>query len=223
MFKVLICDDDKNINFLIMRFLQKAGYEVVQAFDVNDALTSLENNYVDLVITDIMMPGIDGFEFTKMLRSTYKELPILIISAKDQLNDKSIGFDLGADDYLVKPFLPEELVLRVGALLRRSKINNDKSLQIGSTILNYETFTVSCNGIDLLLPQKEFLILFKLLSYPDKIFTRHSLMNEFWGPDSDSVERTVDVHINRLRDKFKDNPDFEISTVRNLGYRVIKK
>ena len=170
-----------------------------------------------------MMPGVDGYKFTESLRREKINIPILMITAKEEFKDKVRGFNVGADDYLVKPINLEELVLRVGAILRRAKINNEKKVTIGSTVLDYNTFTVSTNGEVIELPQKEFNILFKLFSYPNQIFTRTQLMNEFWGMLSESDERTIDVHINRLRDKFKENPDFEIVTVRGLGYKVVKK
>jgi DNA-binding response OmpR family regulator len=170
-----------------------------------------------------MMPGIDGYKFTESLRSEKIDIPILMITAKEEFKDKVMGFNVGADDYLVKPINLEELLLRVGAILRRAKINNEKKVAIGTTVLDYNTFTVETGNEKIELPQKEFNILFKLFSYPNQIFTRTQLMNEFWGMLSESDERTIDVHINRLRDKFKDNPNFEIITVRGLGYKVVKK
>ena len=170
-----------------------------------------------------MMPGIDGYQFTKALRRENIDIPVLMITAKEEFKDKVMGFEVGADDYMVKPINLEELILRVGAILRRSKIMNDKKVSIGSTTLDYNTFTVYTSNETIELPQKEFNILFKLFSYPNQIFTRTKLMNEFWGMLSESYERTIDVHINRLRDKFKDNEDFEIVTVRGLGYKVVKK
>ena len=178
---------------------------------------------IDLIITDIMMPGIDGYKFTESLRREKIDIPILMITAKEEFKDKVMGFNVGADDYLVKPINLEELLLRVGAILRRAKINNEKKVAIGTTVLDYNTFTVETGNEKIELPQKEFNILFKLFSYPNQIFTRTQLMNEFWGMLSESDERTIDVHINRLRDKFKDNPNFEIITVRGLGYKVVKK
>ena len=170
-----------------------------------------------------MMPGVDGYKFTEALRKEKINIPVLMITAKEEFKDKVKGFNVGADDYMVKPINLEELVLRVGAILRRAKINNEKKVTIGTTILDYNTFTVTTGKDVIELPQKEFNILFKLFSYPNQIFTRTQLMNEFWGMLSESDERTIDVHINRLRDKFKDNPDFDIVTVRGLGYKVVKK
>lgn len=223
MFKIIVIDDDVNLNFLIAKVLTKNGYQVFQCYNANDAYEVLYKNYVDLIITDIMMPGVDGYEFTAGLRKEKIDIPVLMITAKEEFKDKVLGFNVGADDYLVKPINLDELVLRVGAILRRAKINNDRKVSIGNTVLDYDTFTVTTGDEVIELPQKEFNILFKLFSYPNQIFTRTKLMNEFWGMLSESDERTIDVHINRLRDKFKDNPNFEIITVRGLGYKVIKK
>ena len=223
MFKVIVIDDDANLNFLIAKVLTKSGYQVFQCYNANDAYDVLFKNYIDLIITDIMMPGIDGYEFTAALRKEKIDIPVLMITAKEEFKDKVQGFSVGADDYLVKPINLDELVLRVGAILRRAKIYNDRKVSIGTTVLNYDTFTVTTGDEVIELPQKEFNILFKLFSYPNQIFTRTKLMNEFWGMLSESDERTIDVHINRLRDKFKDNPNFEIITVRGLGYKVVKK
>ena len=223
MFKIIVIDDDINLNFLIAKVLTKNGYQVFQCYNANSAYDVLDKNYIDLIITDIMMPGIDGYKFTESLRSEKIDIPILMITAKEEFKDKVMGFNAGADDYLVKPINLEELLLRVGAILRRAKINNEKKVAIGTTVLDYNTFTVETGNEKIELPQKEFNILFKLFSYPNQIFTRTQLMNEFWGMLSESDERTIDVHINRLRDKFKDNPTFEIITVRGLGYKVVKK
>ena len=223
MFKIIVIDDDINLNFLIAKVLTKNGYEVYQCYNASAAYDVLDKNYIDLIITDIMMPGIDGYQFTESLRNEKIDIPILMITAKEEFKDKVKGFNVGADDYLVKPINLDELVLRVGAILRRAKINNEKKVSIGTTILDYNTFTVKTNDEVIELPQKEFNILFKLFSYPNQIFTRTQLMNEFWGMLSESDERTIDVHINRLRDKFKDNENFDIITVRGLGYKVVKK
>ena len=209
MAKILLIDDDVNLNNLIAKVLKKNNHEVYQAHNVNEALDLMATNYIELIITDIMMPGVDGYVFTESLRKEKMELPILIITAKESFKDKEKGFNVGADDYMIKPINLDELVLRVNALLRRSKIHTERRIEIGNE--------------KIILPQKEFNILFKLLSYPNQLFTRTKLMNEFWGIMSDSDERTVDVHINRLREKFKNNPDFEIVTARGLGYKVVKK
>ena len=223
MFKIIVIDDDINLNFLIAKVLTKNGYQVFQCYNANDAYEVLFKNYLDLIITDIMMPGVDGYEFTAGLRKEKIDIPVLMITAKEEFKDKVQGFSVGADDYLVKPINLDELVLRVGAILRRAKINNDRKVSIGTTVLDYDTFTVTTDEEIIEPPQKEFNILFKLFSYPNQIFTRTKLMNEFWGMLSESDERTIDVHINRLRDKFKDNPNFEIITVRGLGYKVVRK
>lgn len=223
MFKILVVDDDINLNYLISKVLTKNGYQVYQSYNASDAYDVIDVNYIDLIITDIMMPGIDGYAFTKSLREEKIEIPILIITSCEEFSNKVEGFNAGADDYLVKPINLEELVLRVGALLRRAKINSDKKVTIGNTTLDYDTYSVVTTSETIELPQKEFNILFKLFSYPNQIFTRTKLMNEFWGMLSESDERTIDVHINRLRDKFKDSPDFEIVTVRGIGYKVVKK
>lgn len=223
MFKIIVIDDDINLNFLIAKVLTKNGYQIYQCYNAESAYDVLDKNYIDLIITDIMMPGIDGYKFTESLRKEKIDIPILMITAKEEFKDKVMGFNVGADEYLVKPINLDELVLRVKALLRRAKINNEKKVSIGTTSLDYNTFTVQTLDEVVELPQKEFNILFKLFSYPNQIFTRTQLMNEFWGMLSESDERTIDVHINRLRDKFKDNPDFEIVTVRGLGYKVVKK
>lgn len=223
MFKIIVIDDDVNLNFLIAKVLTKNGYQVYQCYNADSAYDVLFKNYIDLIITDIMMPGLDGYRFTESLRREKINIPVLMITAKEEFKDKVRGFNAGADDYLVKPINLEELVLRVGAILRRAKINNEKKVSIGTTVLDYNTFTVTTENDVIELPQKEFNILFKLFSYPNQIFTRTQLMNEFWGMLSESDERTIDVHINRLRDKFKENPNFEIVTVRGLGYKVVKK
>ena len=223
MAKILVIDDDINLNNLISRVLKKNNHEVYQAIDVNQALDIMASNYIDMIITDIMLPGVDGYTFTASLREEKMDLPILMITAKEEFKDKEKGFNVGADDYMTKPINLDELVLRVNALLRRSKIHIERKIVVGSTTLSYDSFEVKVGDEKFVLPQKEFNILFKLLSYPNQLFTRTKLMNEFWGMLSDSDERTVDVHINRLRDKFKNNPDFEIVTVRGLGYKVVKK
>jgi len=183
----------------------------------------LDREHVDLIITDIMMPNVDGYELTRDLRDADYDLPILFVTAKDRFEDKQLGFLSGADDYMVKPVDMEEMILRVGALLRRAKISNEHKLTIGSVTLDYDSLSVSYNGQVSHLPQKEFYLLFKLLSYPNKIFTRSQLMDEIWGMDSETDERTVDVHINRLRERFGELEDFKIVTVRGLGYKVTSK
>ena len=221
MFNIMVVEDDANQRKLISTVLEQYGYNVVQACDGVDALAQMEKKHIDLMILDIMMPRMDGFELTDTLRQTGCNIPILMVTAKQSPLDKRKGFIIGTDDYMTKPIDEEEMVLRVGALLRRSRIVNERKLTIGSTTLHYDGFTVdSPTGSDEL-PQKEFLLLFKLLSYPNKIFTRRQLMDEIWDMDSESDERTVDVHVSRLRDRYRSNPDFEIVTVRGLGYKAV--
>lgn len=221
MFNIMIVEDDLNQRKLMQRVLEQFGYNVTLACDGVDALEQLEKKHVDLVILDIMMPRMDGFEFTSTLRQSGCNIPILMVSAKQSPVDKRKGFIIGTDDYMTKPVDEEEMVLRVGALLRRSKIANERKLTVGQTTLIYDSLSVVSPDDTQEPPQKEFLLLFKLLSYPNKIFTRRQLMDEIWDMESESDERTVDVHISRLREKFRNNPDFEIITVRGLGYKAV--
>ena len=221
MFNIMIVEDDVNQRKLMSTVLGQYGYTVITANDGIDALDVLDKKHVDLIILDIMMPRMDGFEFTDALRKSGCNIPILMVSAKQSPLDKRKGFIIGTDDYMTKPVDEEEMVLRVGALLRRSKIVNERKLTVGSTTLYYDSLSVHTADGDQELPQKEFLLLFKLLSYPSKIFTRRQLMDEIWDMESESDERTVDVHISRLRDRYRNNPDFEISTVRGLGYKAV--
>ena len=221
MFNIMIVEDDANQRKLMQSVLEQYGYTVTQADNGQDALDVLDKKHVDLIILDIMMPKMDGFEFTSTLRQSGCNIPILMVSAKQSPVDKRKGFIIGTDDYMTKPVDEEEMVLRVGALLRRSKIANERKLSLGHTTLYYDSLTVACGNDVQELPQKEFLLLFKLLSYPGKIFTRRQLMDEIWDMESESDERTVDVHISRLREKFRACPDFEIVTVRGLGYKAV--
>ena len=221
MFNIMIVEDDVNQRKLMQTVLEQYGYNVVTASDGIDGLDQLDKKHIDLIILDIMMPRMDGFEFTSTLRQSGCNIPILMVSAKQSPVDKRKGFIIGTDDYMTKPVDEEEMVLRVGALLRRSKIANERKLTVGSTTLYYDSLSVSAPNETQELPQKEFLLLFKLLSYPNKIFTRRQLMDEIWDMESESDERTVDVHVSRVRDKFRSNPDFEIITVRGLGYKAV--
>ena len=221
MFNIMIVEDDANQRKLMGTVLEQYGYNVIQACDGIDALDQLDKKHIDLIILDIMMPRMDGFEFTETIRQSGSNIPILMVTAKTSPVDKRKGFIIGTDDYMTKPVDEEEMVLRVGALLRRAKIASEKKLTVGSTVLYYDSFTVACGDSTNEHPQKEFLLLFKLLSYPGKIFTRRQLMDEIWDMDSESDERTVDVHVSRLRDKYRNCPDFEIVTVRGLGYKAI--
>ena len=223
MFNIMIVEDDANQRKLMAAVLEQYGYNVLQATDGVDALDVLDKKHVDLIILDIMMPRMDGFEFTETLRQSGCNLPILMVTAKQSPVDKRKGFIIGTDDYMTKPVDEEEMVLRVGALLRRSRIVSEKKLTVGSTTLYYDSLSVVCGNEEYEHPQKEFLLLFKLLSYPGKIFTRRQLMDEIWDMESESDERTVDVHISRLRDKYRSCPDFEIVTVRGLGYKAVYK
>lgn len=223
MFNILIVEDNADMRELFCTVLSDSGYHCIPAIDGLDALEIMDKEYIDLIVADIMMPGMDGYELTKTLRDAKWDMPILMVTAKDQFEDMQRGFRAGTDDYMVKPINVKELVLRVEALLRRAKISNEKKIVVGSTVLNYDALTVTIHGKETILPQKEFYLLYKLLSYPNKIFTRPQLMDEIWGMFSETDERTVNTHINRLRDRFSDCADFEIVTVRGLGYKAVKK
>lgn len=219
--KILVIEDNENLARIYQSILSKNYFDVFITSDGQQALDLLEKIHVDLIITDVMMPNMDGFEFASLMRDAGFEVPILMITALDSLEDKKRGFKLGIDDYMVKPIDLDEMVLRVEALLRRAKIAHTKQLTVNETILDQSSYDVMFNNQQLTLPQKEFQLLYKLLSYPDKIFTRQQLMDEIWGLDTDTDERTIDVHIKRLRDRFSDNRDFEIVTVRGLGYKAV--
>ena len=223
MLNILVVEDDKNLRKLMTAVLLKNNYNVLTAEDGIKALDIMESSHVDLLISDIMMPNMDGYELTGLIRDANYTLPILMITAKETLDDKKKGFSVGTDDYMVKPIDMDEMILRVAALLRRSRIMNENRLEINDVVLDYNALTVTRNGESILLPKKEFYLLFKLLSYPKQIFTRSQLMDEIWGMDSEADERTVDVHIKRLREKFADFPEFDIVTVRGLGYKAEKK
>lgn len=222
MFNILVVEDDRELNRLFCTVLTKNGYRAVSAHDGEAALAKLFEEYIDLTITDIMMPGMDGFRLCEEIRRINHSVPILMITAKDSFGDKQRGFLSGADDYMVKPVDVNEMILRVGALLRRAKIINDHKQTVGDTVLDYDALSVTRGSDVKVLPQKEFYLLYKLQSNPDHIFTRQQLMDEIWGMESETEERTVDVHINRLRERFKDNPDIEIVTVRGLGYKAVR-
>lgn len=224
MFNILVVEDDANARKLMCAVLYQYGYNPIPVEDGVQGLDMLDQKHIDLIILDIMMPRMDGYEFTSTLRQTDCNIPILMVTAKESPADKRKGFLMGTDDYMTKPVDEEEMILRVGALLRRSRIASERRLSVGNTTLMYDSFSITCGDEPVELPQKEFLVLFKLLSYPNKIFTRRQLMDEIWDMDSDSNERTVDVHISRLRERFRNNHDFDIITVRGLGYKaVIKK
>ena len=223
MFNILVVEDDRKLRNLFCTVLSHSGYCAIPAENGMSALGILDTEYIDLVISDIMMPGMDGYELIETLREHGYTMPILIITAKAQFEDKQRGFWAGTDDYMVKPIDVNEMVLRVGALLKRARISTERKIVCGNTVLDYDALTVRCGREVSLLPQKEFYLLYKLMAYPNKIFTRRQLMDEIWGMDSSSEERTVDVHINRLRARFKDCTDFQIQTVRGLGYKVVKQ
>lgn len=223
MFNILVVEDNSDMQELLCTVLTDSGFHCFPANDGMEALEIMEREYVDLIVADIMMPNMDGYALTRSLRDAGYELPIFMVTAKDQFDDMQKGFRAGTDDYMIKPINVKELVLRVEALLRRAKISSEKKIVIGSTTLDYDALTVTLHGKETILPQKEFYLLYKLLSYPNKIFTRQQLMDEIWGMFSETDERTVNTHINRLRDKFSDCNDFEIVTVRGLGYKAVKK
>jgi len=223
MFRILVVDDDKNTRLLLKAVLQAENYTVFTAENGENALEIMDREHIDLVVLDIMMPKMDGYSFTKTLRETNNNLPILMISAKQLPEDKHKGFLVGTDDYMTKPLDEEEMLLRIKALLRRAQIASERKLTVGDVVLDYDALTVTRGGEVQELPQKEFLLLYKLLSYPGKIFTRIQLMDEIWGADSDTGWETVTVHIGRLRRRFEDWNEFEIVSVRGLGYKAIKK
>lgn len=218
--QILIIDDDKNTRYYLNAVLSSAGYESFTASSAQEALNLIKKTSFHLLIVDIMMPGMDGFEFTRLLRDCRYNLPVLMLSARQLPEDIRQGFLSGTDDYMTKPADSEELLLRIRALLRRARIASDHRLTIGSTELNCDAMTVRQGSELITLPLKEFQLLYKLLSYPDKIFTRIQLLDDIWGPSTESMDSTVSVHINRLRNRFRDNPDFQIVTVRGLGYKA---
>lgn len=222
MFKILIAEDDRELCQLFHRVLSNNGYQTICVYDGKQALDVLDREYIDLIISDIMMPNMDGYELVSSLRDSGNGIPVLMITAKDTFYDMQRGFSSGTDDYMVKPIDVNEMVLRVGALLRRAKMISDRKQVIGNTVLEYDSMTVTSDGKSMVLPQKEFMLLYKLTSYPGRIFTRQQLMDDIWGLYSETEPRTVDVHINRLRDRFRDNKDFEIVTIRGLGYKAVK-
>ena len=223
MFKILIAEDDNELRQLFKSVLVKNGYNVKSVSNGLEALNEIDNNFYDLLISDIMMPVMDGYELVRLVRERGQNIPIMLITAKDAFDDMRLGFLAGSDEYMVKPINVNEMVIRVAALLRRSKMTNERRQVIGNTILEYDTFSVNFDGESIILPLKEFLVLYKMVSYPGKIFTRQNLMLDIWGYDSDSDMHTVDVHIERLRKKLKNNLDFEIVTMRGIGYKVVRK
>lgn len=223
MFQILVVDDDRNTRLLLRAVLQAENYTVFTAENGEDALQVMDREHIDLVVLDVMMPKMDGLEFTRILRQTDNNLPILMVSARQMPADKRQGFLVGTDDYITKPIDEVEMLLRIKALLRRARIASEHRIVLGDVVLDYDSFTVSRGGETQELPQKEFLLLYKLLSYPGKIFTRIQLMDEIWGAESDTGWETVTVHIGRLRKRFEGWPEFEIVSVRGLGYKAVKK
>ena len=219
--RILIVEDDENLSLLYQSALKNERFEVFRAMNGVDALNILDKQFIDLIISDIMMPDMDGYELAESLREAGYDLPILFITAKDSFEDKKRGFTIGIDDYMVKPIDVNEMILRVDALLRRAQIVHTKELVVGKTRLDQETYQIKTSDQTETLPQKEFLLLYKLLAYPNKILTRQQLMDEIWGLDSDTDERTIDVHIKRLRTRLEKNSDFSIETIRGLGYKAV--
>ena len=222
MMKLLIVEDDQQLLQMFIRILSKHGYSAVGVSNGQLALDALDKDYFDLIITDIMMPEMDGFELVQQLRDVGNTIPILMITAKDAFDDMSLGFRYGVDDYMVKPININEMVLRVKALLRRAQMINDHKQTLGGTVLEHDSFSLTANGETMVLPQKEFLLLYKMAAYPGTIFTRQQLMDEIWGYETDSDCHTVDVHISRLRDRLRNNRDIKIVTIRGVGYKVVK-
>lgn len=223
MFQILVVEDDTNARKLMKAVLERAEYSVLAATNGEEALALLDTNHVDLILLDVMMPGMDGYALTNELRAAGNTIPILMVTAKQLPADKKNGFLAGTDDYMTKPVDTEEMLLRIKALLRRSRIISERKVTIGPVELDYDALTVSRGEDHQTLPQKEFYLLYKLLSYPDKIFTRIQLMDEIWGMESESGDTTVNVHINRLRRRFECYPEFELVSVRGLGYKAVKK
>ena len=222
MFKILVVEDDLDLNRLFCKTLSRNNYQAVSVANAEEALDLLETEYIDLIITDVMMPGLNGFSLIQQLRQAKYETPILVITAKGDILDKQAGFMAGADDYMVKPIDINEMVFRVNALLRRAKSVSEHVLTFGNTTLEYNTWTLNDENGAQILPQKEFQLLYKLISYPGQIFTRQQLLDDIWGIEQED-SHTLDVHMSRLREKLRNNPDIEIVTIRGLGYRAMKK
>ena len=223
MLRILIAEDDMELRQLFSHVLMKNGYTVKGVSNGKEALDAMDNDYYDLLISDIMMPVMDGYELVRQLRDCGNTTPVMMITAKDAFDDMRMGFLSGTDDYMVKPINVNEMVLRVGALLRRAQMINERRLVIGNTVMECDSLTVSTDEDSVILPQKEFMLLYKMASYPGRIFTRQQLMDEIWGYGNDSDPHTVDVHIGRLRERFRDSKDFKIITMRGVGYKVVKQ
>ncbi len=223
MFKILVLEDDKELNRTVCAFLNNSGYEAVGCINANEAYDALYENTIDLIVSDIMMPGVDGFEFARNVRDVNNDIPILFMTARDDIASKQWGFRIGVDDYMVKPIDLDELFLRIGALLRRAKIASSRKLEIGSFVMDADEHTAYLGDDEISLTSREFNILYKLLSYPKKTFTRTQLMDEFWDVDTGTAPRAVDVYMTKLRQKLSDCEDFEIKTVHGLGYKAVIK
>jgi len=223
MFKILVVEDDRDLNRTVCTFLNSSGYQATGCLNAGDAYEAMYANMFDLIVSDIMMPGIDGFEFAQNVRALNQEIPILFMTARDDIASKQRGFRIGVDDYMVKPIDLDELFLRIGALLRRAKIASSRKLEVGSFLMDADEHTAELNGEEISLTNREFNILYKLLSYPKKTFTRQQLMDEFWDADTETAPRAVDVYMTKLRTKLADCEDFEIKTVHGLGYKVVIK
>lgn len=223
MFNILVSEDNYSMRKFLEAALRENGFNPIMAVNGEEALELLDQHHIDLLVTDIMMPGLDGYNLTEQLRDAGYTLPILMITARDTVRDIKKGFLVGTDDYMTKPVDDEEMILRIKALLRRAQIINERKLIIGDVSLSYDSLSVTKGNERFTLPQKEFYLLYKLLSYPDTIFTRIQLMDEIWGMDTKSDDSTINVHISRLRDRFYNWPEFEIVTVRGLGYKAVKK
>ena len=223
MFQIMVVEDDTNTRRLMETVLKQHGYQPILACDGVEALEKMESRHVDLIVLDLMMPRMDGYEFTRTLRDSGSDIPILMVTAKETPQDKKKGFIIGTDDYMVKPVNVNEMILRINALLKRAQIVNEKKIRFENAELRYDDLTVCISGDCSVLPKKEFYILYKLLSNPNRVFTKQQIMDEIWGMDTESDPHTLDVHISRLRERFKDTAQFEIVTIRGLGYKAVKK
>lgn len=223
MFKILVVEDDSDLNRSVCSFLNQSGYEATGCLNAEDAFDAMYDTVFDLIVSDIMMPGIDGFEFVKSVREINEDIPILFMTARDDFAAKQRGYRVGVDDYMVKPIDLDELFLRIGALLRRAKIASSRKLTVGNFVMDADEHTAYLNDEEIPLTNREFSLLYKLLSYPKKTFTRSQLMDEFWDADTASGTRTVDVYMTKLRGKLADCEDFEIVTVHGLGYKAVLK
>ena len=223
MFQIMVVEDDKALNRTVCAFLNSSGYDAIGCLGAMEAYDVLYEKTIDLIVSDIMMPGVDGFEFARTVRSLNENIPILFMTARDDIASKQRGFRIGVDDYMVKPIDLDELFLRIGALLRRAKIASSRKLEVGAFVMDADQFTAELDGEEISLTKREFNILYKLLSYPKKTFTRQQLMDEFWDADTETAPRAVDVYMTKLRSKLSDCEDFEIKTVHGLGYKAVIK